>query len=1776
MFVILSKFPFPSLAVLTAVSISLAIWISFSASGTALAQEAPSARPTGLSVSSEEFHSVSIAWDDPQDDSITGYQVLRRSRDGDTYGDGQGAAEFVAIKDDTGTASTEYSDNSVTPETRYVYRVKARNSAGLSERSSYANAETPGPPAQPTGLSVTSTNHDSVTVVWDNPQDGSITGYQILRRTRDGDTYGDGQGAWDFVAIEDDTGTADAEYTDDSVTPETRYVYRVKAKNPAGLSERSSYANAETPSAPESTPEPTPEPTPQPTPEPTPVEKQVSEQQQGSDTAKDNSGNGQVPRQQQQSTSDATLSSIRVSGTAVPGVNQDSTEFSLGVGNEVSRVTLAPEPRDPQATVLYRGLHYTDADDNTDGHQVDVLVGRNAIEFTVTAQDGVTTQDYTLTINRGSNAPAGWTVLNDLENLLGSGSDSPGGIWSDGTIIWVSGGDDLKLYAYQLATGGRVVERDIALHSDNADPKGIWSDGETLWVVDSVDRGLYAYVLESGVRDSAKDYTDLGDDDAVYYGIWSDGETIWVSDETGPVVEAFDMDTGEKVPALRYTQLEPSAHDEVAGIWSDGVTMLAVSTAAGREMIWEYNSPGSEISFGTGRNYLHLHGAGNHSPGAIWSDGETLWVSDTEDDKIYSYNLRVSDNTDLRSITVDGSDVDGVVPGSAEYLHHVENSTSRVTLAAAPRHYKGTVSIGALDADDIAEGHQVDLTVGSNNTTITVTAQDGTTTANHTLTINRVSNESTGWAVASDLEDVLGSGSEFPGGIWSDGTYIWAAGGDDLKLYAYKLATGEHESDRDISLHSDNGDPQGIWSNGTTMWVLDNTDRKLYAYTLGSGDRDETRDFGVFGDEDDDYYGVWSDGRIVWISNVNGHKVEAFNFSTGEAKPDLNYEYLEPSGQDHTAGIWSDGETMWVVDPNRSIIFAYDTLDYEHNQQKTFQTLNAVGNTNPRDIWSDGETMWVSDDEDGKIYSYNMPVSSNVELRSIYAGGLFLSHFEPDTHSYTLGNSTHVSQVIVQGIPRQHFATVSYTPEDSAPNLGGHQVDLNPGVNPVTITVLAQDGVIQGRYTVIFNRGSSGDLEWNAAADLDTLNSAGNVSPGGLASDGSTMWVADEVELRLYAYDLRREARTPDLDITLDPEQGAPGGMWTDGTTIRVYDVDDRKLYAYVAETGERDESKDLDWPADTFPHHYGVWSNGDTMWLSQRTGRLAAYDLGTGTRDEDKDFDALHGVDGIDVRGIWSDGVTMWVVDSAHERVRALNAFTGEPDTGKDIQTPSNSETGSTQGIWSDGQFMWVSDSVADKVYSYNMSALDSTHLRKVLVDDTELAGSSYDGAWYATVASTATQATVSATAAQLKATASLGDTDGDGVAEGHQLAIPDLTADMTITVTADSGDNRDHTLTVSRVNTDSAPAVQVRGSVAGDIASPEEFDVVAVDLVTDELYRFDLEGVDNGNGALVNPRLLGLFKLVYGTAVPVGDSADFVGGHGTNSSEVYHEPKPEGQAKASKARYYIVVGSEGGAGGGYRLSVSYEDEATADTSTTAVAEVLPSSKSSGKRGRYHFRGAIGEPGDHDWIKVTLEAGQMYRIVIKSGATGDYRTMTEPILGGLYTGDGSGNYISGTLAVPSGSRVESRIHYYAESAGVYYISAWGFGDDWGSYDLLVMEVEDDCQPDNTSTHDTIAVGESKDARIDYRGDTDWFRINLTGGTTYRAEVASRGETNALPFPKVGIYNGSGRMVSRGTFNSEGPSSVTSITPTSSETYYMVASSMINRSGSYIVSLSEE
>ena len=228
---------FPILfAAIAALALAMALLFS-----TVQAQEgsAPD-KPTGLSATATH-DSVVLTWDDPGDDTITGYVILRRVRVNDTGG------EFSELVADTGTAATTYTDDSVKANTTYTYRIKATNEHGVSERSRWFHIDIPAAPERPDkprGLDATAT-HDQVVLTWDEPGDDTITGYVILRRNRDTDRKGE------FRELVADTGTAATTYTDDTVVAETTYTYRIKAINEHGVSPRSRWFHIDTPAAPE-------------------------------------------------------------------------------------------------------------------------------------------------------------------------------------------------------------------------------------------------------------------------------------------------------------------------------------------------------------------------------------------------------------------------------------------------------------------------------------------------------------------------------------------------------------------------------------------------------------------------------------------------------------------------------------------------------------------------------------------------------------------------------------------------------------------------------------------------------------------------------------------------------------------------------------------------------------------------------------------------------------------------------------------------------------------------------------------------------------------------------------------------------------------------------------------------------------------------------------------------------------------------------------------------------------------------------------------------------------------------------------------------------------------------------------------------------------------------------------------------------------------------------------------------------------------------------------
>ena len=99
----------------------------------------PPAAPRNLRGAANADGTVTLSWDAPDDDTVTGYQILRRRPT-------EGENTLLVHVNDTGSTATEYTDRNVTPDVRHAYRVKAINAVGLGKQSNYV-AVTPAQPA---------------------------------------------------------------------------------------------------------------------------------------------------------------------------------------------------------------------------------------------------------------------------------------------------------------------------------------------------------------------------------------------------------------------------------------------------------------------------------------------------------------------------------------------------------------------------------------------------------------------------------------------------------------------------------------------------------------------------------------------------------------------------------------------------------------------------------------------------------------------------------------------------------------------------------------------------------------------------------------------------------------------------------------------------------------------------------------------------------------------------------------------------------------------------------------------------------------------------------------------------------------------------------------------------------------------------------------------------------------------------------------------------------------------------------------------------------------------------------------------------------------------------------------------------------------------------------------------------------------------------------------------------------------------------------------------
>ena len=895
------------------------------------------------------------------------------------------------------------------------------------------------------------------------------------------------------------------------------------------------------------------------------------------------------------------LSALSVGGKSVAGFDAETTSYQFGVANLVTRVTVAGVAVDASATVAYSG---TDADDVADGHQVDLSVGANVVTVTVTATDS-RTRDYTVSVNRGSDAPFGWKAEYDFDTLKAAGNEHARGIWSDGTTMWVGDDGPNKLFAYALATRQRNADEDFnALHTAfNRSIRGLWSDGTTMWVADYNDSRIFAYAREGKLRDEDSEFLNLHYDGPIWsWGIWSNGTTMWISDPVYDRISAYEIYPYAVVNRVRASDKDiiPAQGDgnrRSADLWSDGTTMWVADESAKKLFAYALDN-GQRDSV---RDFAAL-APGNTFPAGIWSDGTTMWVADRLAPKIHAYNMpgnpdlsalslsagtstptwsstfdrlttayavsvensvstitvtatavdaanagvefldaddmplqdadgvagglqvnllvgdmtikvkvtaddgvvtrtytlvvtREAPSTDLSALSVDGVSVAGFDAETTSYQFGVANSVTRVTVAGVAVDAGATVAYSGTDANTVTGGHQVDLTVGSNVVTVTVTDRDGDATRDYTVSVNRGSDAPFGWKAEDDFDSLAAARNHDAMGLWSDGTTMWVADEAAEKLFAYALDSGQRDPGKDFETLSgaQNRNPRGLWSDGTTMWVADYNDSRIYAYARQGKQREEDSEFLDLPSDGPTWsWGLWSDDATMWISDPESDRIYAYEIYPGEVvnkvrAPDKDIVPAQGDGNVRSADLWSDGTTMWVADESAKKLFAYALDSGQRDSVRDFDEL-AAGNTYPAGIWSDGTTMWVADRKAGKIHAYNMPGNPDLSALSLDAG-IWSPAFDRLTTAYAVSVENSVSTITVTATAVDaanagvEFLDAADMPLQDADGVaGGLQVNLLVGDTTIKVRVAADDGVVTRTYTLVVTREAPAPVSFGSSS----------------------------------------------------------------------------------------------------------------------------------------------------------------------------------------------------------------------------------------------------------------------------------------------------------------------------------------------------------------------------------------------------------------------------------------------------------------------------------------------------------------------------------------------------------------------------------------------------------------------------------------------------------------------------------------------------------------------
>ncbi len=869
-------------------------------------------------------------------------------------------------------------------------------------------------------------------------------------------------------------------------------------------------------------------------------------------------------------------------GAFTPGFSTATSNYNITVSDTISSINLIPTSADPNAAIAVNG---TAVISGTPSAAIVLNVGNNTITTVVTAQDGVTTQSYTLNVTRLA-PPANATlsnltitgvnlnpVFNNNTNSYTAGagngitsvtvtpaaSDSTATVTVNGVVVpagSTSAGIPLNVGANTITVV--VTPLNGTSNSYTTTITRAQSSIATLANM-SISTGSLAPAFAAGTNNYTVNVGGSASSITVTPTVTDSTSTVTVNGvmaTSGTASAPIALTLGANTITTLVT-----AQDGTTNTYTIAVTVTAtkalssIATLANLALTNGSLSPlftsattGYTANVGNNTSSIAVTPTVTDSTATISVNGITVpsgatsapvqlnvgintitAVVTAQDGTTSTYITTItraqSSISTLAGLTLNnGSISPSFTPGTGSYTANVGNSVSSVTLTPATADSTETITINGVSVPFGSSSTAIPLNIGLNTISTLVTAQDGTTNT-YTISVTRAAS-----SVATLAGLTINNGSLSPSFATGITNYTTTVANGITSVTITPTTTDPTAT---IAI---NGTPVPSGSaapalplnvgNNTITTVVTAQDGTIYTYTTTI-----TR-------------AASSVATLASLTMSNCMPAPAFNAGTtaytvnvGNA---ISSTVVTPVVTDSTATVTINGVTI----PSGAASSAI--------------SLNVGLNT---------VTILVTA-QDGTTNSYTTTItrapSSIATLANLSAGGGSLSpSFATSTNAYNVTVGSAVTSVTLKPTPTDSTATVTVNGAPVPLGFASAAMSLNVGTNVITTIVTAQDGSTTDTYTTTVLRPSNDatlkQILVNSSIPHPSGNGLTNFTTSVINSTDSITVTptANNAGATVTVNGILVTSGTPSAPIALNVGKNVITTVITaqDGTTIKTYSV---------------------------------------------------------------------------------------------------------------------------------------------------------------------------------------------------------------------------------------------------------------------------------------------------------------------------------------------------------------------------------------------------------------------------------------------------------------------------------------------------------------------------------------------------------------------------------------------------------------------------------------------